>query len=76
MIIIIIEKRSDGYMAFLEGHPEIWGCGKDPDDAIMDLISSHNEKFLDVLSVHDVEIIYSTNIMGIIKRIDDKYASK
>jgi len=38
MKAIIIEKRTDDCMAYLEGHREIWGCGKDFDSAIGDLI--------------------------------------
>jgi len=45
MRTIIIEKRKDDYMAYLEGHREIWGCGKDSDSAIGDLISAHKKEF-------------------------------
>lgn len=42
---ILVERRSEDYMAYLEGHREIWGCGKDYDSAIGDLIRSHGKKF-------------------------------
>lgn len=42
---IIIINRKDDYHASLEGHPEIWGCGKCPDEAIGNLIRSHQEIF-------------------------------
>jgi len=42
---IIIEKRSDDYMAYLEGHKEIWGCGKWPELAIGKLMITHRDKF-------------------------------
>jgi hypothetical protein len=40
---IVITKRGDDYHACLEGHPEIWGCGKTQNEAIGDLISSHKD---------------------------------
>jgi len=53
MRTIIIEKRTDDYMAYLEGHPEIWGCGRDSDSAVGDLIRSHKEIF-------DIKIRHNT----------------
>lgn len=38
---IIIEKRSHDYMAYLENNKTIWGCGKDINSAIGNLISTH-----------------------------------
>lgn len=42
---IIVEKRSDDYMAYIEGRKEIWGCGKDFDSAIGDLVRTHQKEF-------------------------------
>lgn len=43
--IIVVTKRSDDYHACIKGHPEIWGCGEDIDDAIGDLVRSHKSEF-------------------------------
>lgn len=48
---IVIRKRLDDYMAFIEGHPEILGCGKTVNFAIGDLISSH-QVACDVTIIH------------------------
>lgn len=40
---IIIRERGDDYMAFIEDHPEIWGCGKGVAGAVGDLVLSHQE---------------------------------
>jgi len=42
---IEIRKRSDDYHAQLEGHPEIWDCGKSWQAAIGNLIMTHKEWF-------------------------------
>lgn len=42
---IVITKRHDDYHACIEGHPEIWGCGRDQDAAVGDLIRAHQEFF-------------------------------
>lgn len=42
---IILSKRSDDWHASLENHPEIWGCGKNINEAIGDLINAHREEF-------------------------------
>lgn len=43
---IIVEKRAYGdYRAFVEGRSDIWGTGKEIDEAIGDLIRSHKEFF-------------------------------
>lgn len=44
-IEIVVTKRTDDYHACIKGHPEIWGCGKDYDDAIGDLVRSHSYDF-------------------------------
>lgn len=38
---IDVTKRSDDYHACITGKPEIWGCGRNVDEAIGDLIRSH-----------------------------------
>jgi hypothetical protein len=45
MNTIIIEKRGNDYMAYLEGHPEIWGQGLSIVAAIGDIIWSHSITF-------------------------------
>ena len=50
---IVVVRRNDDYHASLEGHPEIWGCGKTSESAIGSLVSAHKEVF-DI-----VEIKYS-----------------
>ena len=40
---IIIRERGDDYMAFIEDHPEIWGCGEGAASAVGDLVLSHQE---------------------------------
>ncbi|HEY4521651.1 MAG TPA: hypothetical protein VJH05_00720 [Candidatus Paceibacterota bacterium] len=42
---IILTKRSEDFMAHIEGHSEIWDCGPSPDAAIGSLIRSHREVF-------------------------------
>jgi predicted RNase H-like HicB family nuclease len=42
---IVVTKRSEDYHACLDGHPEIWGCGKTPNEAIGNLISAHTDTF-------------------------------
>lgn len=42
---IIITKRQDDYHACIDGHPELWGCGRDQDAAVGDLIRAHQEFF-------------------------------
>ena len=42
---IVVTKRNDDYHACLDGHPEIWGCGKTADEAIGKLITAHEEEF-------------------------------
>lgn len=44
---ILIRKRTDDYMAFVEGHLEIWDCGRDINTAIGNLMRSH-QKFFDI----------------------------
>jgi hypothetical protein len=38
---IIVEKRSDAYMAFVEGHKELWDCGSSVPSAIGKLVMTH-----------------------------------
>lgn len=52
MRTIIVEKRWDDYIAYLEGHREIWGCGEDFDSAVGDLVRAHEKEF-------DIEIRYA-----------------
>jgi hypothetical protein len=42
---IIVEKRRDDYMAYIEGRREIYGCGSNPQAAIGYLIMWHKEHF-------------------------------
>lgn len=42
---IIITKRSDDLHACLDGHPEIWGCGKTSAQALGDMINAHQKTF-------------------------------
>ncbi len=42
---IVVTKRSDDYHACLDGHSEIWGCGKTFNEAISDLITAHTDTF-------------------------------
>lgn len=43
ILSIIVEKRTGGYMAFIEGKKEICGCGKTPSCAIGKMILIHEE---------------------------------
>jgi len=49
---IIVTKRNDDFHAHLEGHKEIWACGKTASEAIGDLITSHPESFKDITIEH------------------------
>ena len=40
---ITIEKRSDDWMAYLDGDRRIWDCGRSPQSAIGNLVLSHQE---------------------------------
>lgn len=44
-IEIEVTRRTDDYHACISGHPEIWGCGKDRESAIGDLVRSHQNEF-------------------------------
>lgn len=44
MYKIIVERRQDDYMAYLNGDKKLWGCGKTPDLAVISLIRNHAEK--------------------------------
>lgn len=54
---IIIRERGDDYEAFIEGHPEILGCGKGVNAAIGDLVTNN---FFDSIFIPpcDVKIEY------------------
>ena len=54
---IIIRERGDDYEAFIEGHPEILGCGKSVNAAIGDLVTNN---FFDSVFIPpcDVKIEY------------------
>ena len=45
MIEIRITQRSSDWHACISGHPEIWGCGRDPLEAIGDLVMAHTQAF-------------------------------
>jgi hypothetical protein len=45
MPTVVVERRPDDYMAYLQGHKTIWGCGKSISEAIGDVIQSHPESF-------------------------------
>ena len=42
---IILTKRSEDFLAHLDDRPEIWDCGKNPNEAIGSLIRSNREMF-------------------------------
>lgn len=42
---IIVEKRANDYMAYINDHKGLWGCGKHPAIAIGEAIKNHSEKF-------------------------------
>ena len=42
---IIVTKRPDDYHACIEGHPELWDCGKSQQSAIGNLAWTHKEQF-------------------------------
>jgi len=49
--IITVDKRTEDYMAYLNGDKGFWDCGKTKAEAIGNLIITHREKF-------NIEIIY------------------
>lgn len=49
---IIVERRTDDYMAFLEGRRDMWGCGQSIDSAVGSLISSHRDQFSIEITAH------------------------
>lgn len=53
---IVITKRASDYHACLGGDPEIWGCGKTPNEAIGDMFMSHTD--LDVTKTFKIELEY------------------
>jgi hypothetical protein len=42
---IVVSKRSDDFHACLEGHPELWDCGRTHVEAIGRLILTHRDQF-------------------------------
>ena len=42
---IVIKKRNDDFHAQLDGHPEIWGCGKTAGAAVYSVMTTHPDKF-------------------------------
>jgi hypothetical protein len=42
---IEVTKRSNDFHACIKGHPEIWAAGRNPQEAIGDLVKYHSEKF-------------------------------
>ena len=44
-ITIEVRKRSSDFHAQAEGHPEIWAAGRNPQEAIGDLVKYHSEYF-------------------------------
>ncbi len=50
-VIVIVEKRSDDYKAYIKGSSNFWDCGPTREAAIGNLLISHTDKF-------DLEIQY------------------
>lgn len=44
-ITIVVTRRTADIHACLKDHPEIWGCGRGPAEAIGEVIRSHPERF-------------------------------
>jgi hypothetical protein len=44
-MVIMITKRTKDYVAWIEGHPEIWANGNTPREAIGNLVWTHTEHF-------------------------------
>lgn len=42
---IIVEKRIDDFIAYIEGDRTIWGCGNTKNAAIGNLVSTHQDVF-------------------------------
>ena len=42
---IVVTERSNDFHACIRGHPELWGCGKNYDEAVGSVIRSHKEYF-------------------------------
>ena len=45
MKTVVVVKRSNDWQAYLIENTAIWGCGKSPDEAIGNLICSHQDTF-------------------------------
>jgi hypothetical protein len=56
MIEIEIRARSSDYHAQIKGHPELWGCGKNPDEAVGSMVRNHSERLgLDIRFIEPVK---------------------
>lgn len=44
-VTIVVTKRTGDYHACIKGHHKIWGCGKDENAAIGNLVRSHKSEF-------------------------------
>ena len=64
MANIIVEKRSHDYMAYVEGDKRKWDCGVDFNQAVEELIITH-----DILNVESVIYDYGFKIS---KELSDK----
>lgn len=64
MTKIIVEKRSYGYMAYVEGDKRKWDCGADFNQAVEELIITY-----DILNVESVIYDYGFKIS---KELSDK----
>jgi len=42
---IVLEKRGDTFHSSLQGKPEVWGAGTNPQAAIGNMVSGHLEEF-------------------------------
>jgi hypothetical protein len=45
MKIVVTRRSGDDYHACLEGHPEIWGCGKSVFSVLGNLLLTHQDIF-------------------------------
>jgi hypothetical protein len=46
-----VRKRSEDYHVQLEGHPEVWACGKTIDEALGNWLRTHKDRL-------KVEVVY------------------
>ncbi len=45
MSTIVVDKRPDDYIAYLDGRKEVWGCGASAYEAIGNLVNGHAHIF-------------------------------